>query len=477
MTQRHVLVTGATGYVGGRLVPRLLERGHRVRVMVRDRTRVLGRPWVDQVEVVEADVTDRASLDRALKGVDSAYYLIHAMYAGSDYDEIDRLGATNFAAAGAHLERVIYLGAIQPEGEASTHLSSRAEVGALLSAALPTLEVRAGPIVGSGSASFEMCRYLTERLPVMVTPRWIHVPVRPVAIRTVLEVLVRGLDLDATGPVDIGSEVLTFREMMRAYAEVRGLRPRVVLPTPLLAPGLAARWVGLVTPITNDLAVPLVKGMTAPIIGDLRRFEALFPEVSPLPYRTAVELALDRTDSNLVETRWSGAQPRGVPYRLESREGLIQEQQHREVLVSPDLAWRAVKRVGGQHGWGAWDWAWRLRGRMDQWIGGPGLRRGRRDQDDLLPGEVLDFWRVESLDEENHCLLLRADMRVPGRAWLQLHVEPWGEGSRIVQTALFDPKGLRGLAYWWALYPIHLPVFAGLLDHLEKDALHLVEAA
>jgi len=480
-----VLVTGATGYVGGRLVPRLLERGHTVRVMARDPSRVLGRPWAQQVEVVQGDVLAPGGVDRAVQDMDAAYYLIHSMYAGADYAERDRKGAHNFAAAAraAGVQRVVYLGAIQPgaagpsdEHAASEHLQSRIETGSILAEHLPTLELRAGPVIGSGSASFEMCRYLTERLPVMLTPRWIDVPVRPVAIRTVLAYLVQALEVQATGTVDIGAEPTTFRDMMRIYAQVRGLRPRAILPTPVLAPGLAARWVGLITPITNDLAVPLIKGMTAPVVGDTRRARELFPDVEPVSYRRAVALALRRIETRDVETRWSGALPQGAPYTLTDREGLIRERHVRELQVPPQVAWNAVLGLGGENGWGAWDWAWRLRGRMDQWMGGPGTRRGRRDPEELLPGEVLDFWRVERLDPPRY-LLLRAEMRVPGKAWLRFQIEPWASGCRVVQTALFEPRGLRGLAYWWALYPAHLFVFSSLLDAIEERALERVGAA
>lgn len=469
----HILVTGATGYVGGRLVPRLLERGHTVRVLVRERARVLGRPWVEEVEVVEGDVLDPDTLGPAVEGIDAAYYLIHSMYAGEDYAELDRDGARHFgdAAASAGVGRVVYLGAIRPEAEElSEHLGSRIQTGALLAERVPTLELRAGPVIGSGSASFEMCRYLTERLPIMVTPKWIDVPVRPIAIRTALQYLLAAIEHDATGHADIGTEPTTFRDMMRIYAEVRRLRPRPMVPTPLLAPGLAARWVGLVTPITNELAVPLVKGMCAPILGDTTRARQLFPDVEPVSYRRAVALALRRIETRQVETRWSGALPGGAPYMLTDREGLIRERQVRELAVEPAVAWNALLTLGGDNGWGSWDWAWRLRGRMDQWIGGPGTRRGRRDPDELLPGEVLDFWRVEAMNPPTS-LLLRAEMKVPGKAWLQLEVEPTSTGCRVVQTALFAPRGLRGLAYWWALYPIHLPVFAGLLDTVEQRAL------
>lgn len=341
----RILVTGATGYVGGRLVPRLLERGHTVRVLVRDPSRLQGRPWLSQVEVVQGSLEaspsqhpDHASsLDRALEGVDVAYYLVHAMLAGGDFPQLESGQAETFAQSAhrAGVGRVIYLGGLQPKGvPPSPHLASRAKVGETLRAWVPTTEFRAGPIIGSGSASFEMVRYLTERLPIMVAPRWVLNLVSPIAIRDVLSYLLLALDREPLGVVEIGSAPLTFRAMMETYAAVRGLK-RLILPLPVLAPHLAALWVGLVTPIPNRLALPLVEGILHPLVADTRRAQELFPQIAPIPYRTAVELALERIALGEVETRWSGALLAGPSYALEDREGIIREVRRVPVAAPP----------------------------------------------------------------------------------------------------------------------------------------------
>jgi uncharacterized protein YbjT (DUF2867 family) len=306
----NVLVTGATGYIGGRLIPLLLEKGHRVRVLVRDPQRLQARSWTEKVEIVQGSVAEAGEIAAAVRGMDAAYYLIHAMCSGPDFARTDRNAALAFAHAAQGIRQIIYLGGILPEAtgrESSAHLRSRAEVGEILRSGLPTTEVRAGPIIGSGSASFEMVRYLTERLPAMVAPRWIRNPVQPIAVRDVLAYLVAALGReDALGIVDVGTEPLTFKEMMLGYAEVRGL-PRVILPLPILAPGLAALWVGLVTPIPNCLAVPLVRGMVSPVVADTGRARRLFPEIQPMPYHEAVESALERTRHR--RSRPAGATP------------------------------------------------------------------------------------------------------------------------------------------------------------------------
>lgn len=467
---RVILVTGATGYVGGRLVPRLLAPGRRVRVLVRDPGRVAGRPWAGGVEAFRGDVLTGEGLAEALSGVDTAYYLVHSMSGGEGFAARDREAAERFGAAAraAGLRHVIYLGGLLPAESASEHLRSRAEVGAALAAAVPTTELRAGPIVGSGSASFEMVRYLTERLPLMLAPKWIDNEVQPIAVRDVLSYLTQAGEHEALGVVDVGADRLTFRRMVETYAELRGLR-RLVLAVPALLPKLAARWVGAITPIPNALAVPIVQGMVQPLVADLRRARAAFPGIQPLDYRTAVSLALGRVEQGTVETRWSGALGSGPTAVLEDREGLARETRSLLVRAPADAVFRSFCGVGGERGWPAWEWAWVLRGALDRLAGGPGLRRGRRHPDELFPGEAVDFWRVEAV-ERPRLLRLRAEMRLPGRAWLQWEALPAEGGTRLVQTALFEPNGLFGTLYWYVLYPFHQFIFSALAAELARRA-------
>lgn len=483
----NVLVTGATGYVGGRLLQRLLERDDvTVRVLVRDSERARARTWADRVEIVEGDLLDRESLAHALKDVDAAYYLVHSMCGVDDFAATDRQAAHNFVAEGQHLRQVIYLGGITPtetpDRSRSEHLHSRYEVGQILRDGLPTTELRAGPVIGSGSASFEMVRYLTERLPVMVAPRWILNEVQPIAVRDALSYLTAALGReDALGVIDVGTEALTFKEMMERYAEVRGL-PRVIIPVPVLAPRLAALWVGLVTPIPNCLAVPLVEGVVQPVVADTSRARALFPEIEPMSYRDAVARALARTEAGDVVTRWSVSGGAPDPrVELVDEEGVIREVRTRHVGVAAQHVFRAFTSLGGDRGWRTWGWAWEVRGFIDQLFGGPGLRRGRRHPDVLYPGEALDFWRVE--EYQPHSLLrLRAEMKVPGKAWLQFEAIPeeggagteegsgQGAGTRLVQTAFFAPTGFLGWLYWYGIYPLHALIFSDLVEAIARDA-------
>jgi uncharacterized protein YbjT (DUF2867 family) len=475
----RVLLTGATGYIGGRLVPRLLERGHEVRVLVRDARRIDGRPWARRVDVAEADLVSSPyeDLEHALRGVDAAYYLVHSMAdGGRTFATRDRIAATRFGrAAGARaLPHVIYLGGLLPRGgasDASEHLSSRAEVGERLRELVPCTELRAGPIIGSGSASFEMVRYLTERLPVIVAPRWITNAVQPIGIRDVLRYLVMALERgEPCGVVEIGADVLSFRDMMRVYAEVRGLR-RFITPVPVLAPRFAGRWVGLVTPIPNALAVPLVEGIVHPVLADTAAAARCFPDVRPMPYRDAVSLALQRVQSAEVKTHWSGAllAKSGLAYELTDWEGLITETHAMRVAAPPDVVFATFTALGGKAAWPSWNWAWTVRGLLDRVVGGPGIRRGRRHPTELFRGEALDFWRVEEI-EAPRLLRLRAEMKVPGKAWLQFDAIPDGDGTRLVQTALFDPRGLWGTTYWYALYPIHRLIFERMVREIARRA-------
>lgn len=470
----RILVTGATGYLGGRLVPRLLELGHEVTVLVRDPSRIELRSWANRVRVIKADLIDRPLPEGSLDGMDAAYYLIHALDAGADFAHRDRKAVDHFIASAQGVKLVVYLGGLLPPGEkVSDHLRSRAEVGERLRAALPTTEFRAGPIIGSGSASFEMVRYLTERLPIMIAPRWIKHEVQPIAVRDILSYLLAALDQKPLGVVDVGGNRLKFVEMMQGYAAARGLTRRII-PVPVLAPRLAALWVGLVTPIPNRLAIPLIEGITTPVVADTERAQKLFPGIRPLLYGEAVRLALEKIRSEQVETRWSGALGlSGDSLETKDWEGVVRETRTLHVEAKPEAVFEAFCRLGGDQGWQVWEWAWQTRGFMDKLAGGPGLRRGRRSARTLLPGEALDFWRVEKV-VPGRLLRLRAEMKMPGYGWLQFEAEEDVEaksGTRLMQTALFHPNGLVGTLYWYSLYPIHRLLFSDLIRAVARDAV------
>ena len=462
----NILVTGATGYIGGRLIPALLNNGYTVRALARDPARIQGRSWSDRIEIAIGDLMDPASLSDALKDIDVAFYLVHSMYAGSDFAQKDRKAVLNFIEAAKDVKHVIYLGGHLPRPDVvpSNHLKSRAEVGTLLRENLPTTEFRAGVIIGSGSASFEIVRYLTERLPVMITPKWVRNYAQPISIRDILKYLLRAVEMPPMDIVEVGSEKLTFLEMMRGYAEVRGMK-RVIIPVPVLTPRLAALWIGFVTPVPNSLAVPVVEGLIHDVIGDTRKAAQLFPDIEPIPYKKAVEDAISRVAENNVETRWTNSMGGEAAYQLTTREGLIEEVRTFNIDSPPEKAFRFVCALGGDKGWLVYHWAWLIRGEIDHLIGGPGLRRGRRDPENLVVGDAVDFWRVESV-VPNRLLRLRAEMKVPGRAWLQFETLPDGSGTKLVQKAIFEPRGIGGLVYWYGLYPFHKAIFSKMIKEI-----------
>jgi uncharacterized protein YbjT (DUF2867 family) len=477
---RLILVTGVTGYIGGRLVPRLLERGCRVRVLVRDSTRLTGRPWLDQVEVVEGDVLKPETLPAAMQGVSAAYYLIHSMSGNRDFHERDVTAARSFGAAAkaAGVARIIYLGGLgDADSDLSQHLLSRQQTGAALrESGVPVTEFRAGVVVGSGSISFEMIRYLTERVPIMICPRWVFTCTQPIGIRDALAYLIDTLDLPDTAGriIEIGgADQISYGDMMMTYARLRGLR-RLLVPVPVLTPRLSSYWVHLVTPIPSDIARPLIDGLRNEAVVRDDSARQLFPHIQPMPYETAAQLAINRLAASEVETSWSdslvSSQRDVTPVVLTTHEGMLLEQRQRVVHADAAAIYRTFTGLGGKRGWLAYNWTWRLRGLLDSLIGGVGFRRGRRHPDELRAGEALDFWRVEAL-EENRLLRLRAEMKVPGLAWLQFKVEPLREGEcRLTQTAFFAPKGLFGLIYWYGLYPIHGLIFSTLIDKLKARA-------
>jgi uncharacterized protein YbjT (DUF2867 family) len=480
MKNALVLVTGVTGYIGGRLVPELLALGYQVRVLVRDRSRLQGRTWLNQVEVVQADVLHPTSLLTAMNGVSAAYYLIHSMSGTSDYDQRDIQAARNFgdAARANGVERIIYLGGLgDPAANLSKHLRSRQRTGQVLQeAGVPVTEFRAAIVVGSGSISFEMIRYLTERVPVMICPRWVFTRVQPIAISDVLSYLVAALETPQSKGRNIeigGSDIITYGNMMLGYALARGLRRRM-LSVPILTPRLSSYWVHLVTPIPANIARPLIDGLRNEVIVRDETARELFPQIEPIDYLSAVSLALADLEANHIETTWSDAlvtsQGDVIPVALSTQEGMIIERRQKIVPASPAIVFKVISRLGGQTGWLYLNWAWRLRGWIDRLVGGVGLRRGRRDPHLLRIGDTIDFWRVESIESDKR-LLLRAEMKLPGRSWLQFETHSHtGEQTRLVQTAFFAPKGLFGLVYWYLLYPIHRLVFAGMIRNLAQRA-------
>jgi uncharacterized protein YbjT (DUF2867 family) len=482
---RLILVTGVTGYIGGRLVPQLLEAGYRVRVLVRDPARLQGRPWLEQVDVCQGDVLDPETLGPAMAGASAAYYLIHSMRGNPDFHQRDLTAARNFGTAAQlqEVQHIIYLGGLgDPDTNLSRHLQSRQQTGeALRETGVPVTEFRAGIIVGSGSISFEMIRYLTERIPIMICPRWVFTRTQPISIRDTLDYLTAALHTpDSIGRIiEIGgTDVLTYGEMMTGYARVRGLR-RYLVPVPVLTPRLSSYWAHWMTPIPSDIARPLIEGLRNEIIVRDKTAKQIFPDIQPMNYESAVQLALQNLQASAVETSWSDAlvssQPQREPTILTTHEGMIIEQRQQIVDASPETTFCAFSGVGGERGWLYFNWAWRLRGVLDRIVGGVGFRRGRRHPDNVRVGDAVDFWRVEAV-EKNRLLRLRAEMKVPGLAWLQFTAEPINSSqARLTQTAFFAPKGLFGWLYWYGLYPIHSLIFSGLVRKLGERAEQLGE--
>ncbi|WP_433462007.1 SDR family oxidoreductase [Spirillospora sp. CA-128828] len=477
------LVTGASGYIGGRLVPELLDAGYRVRCMARSARRLRDHPWAGRVEIAEADATDPEATRRALDGVDVAYYLIHAIGGAGGFAENDRRAARTFAAEArdAGVRRLVYLGGMTPEEELSPHLRSRAEVGRImLEGGVPTVWLRAAVIIGSGSASFEMLRHLTERLPVMVTPRWVHTRIQPIAIRDVLHYLLASADLppDVSRGFDIGGpDVLTYGDMMRRYAAVAGLNRRIIVPVPVLSPRLSSLWVGAITPVPGGLARPLVESLRNEVVctdDDIGRYVAPPPE-GPIGFDRSVALALRRVREADVATRWSSAGTPGAPSDPLPTDpdwaggSLYTDDRSCRTDAPPEMLWEVVEGIGGERGWYSFPIAWRARGALDRLVGGVGLRRGRRDPRRLRTGETVDFWRVEEI-ETGRLLRLHAEMRLPGLAWLELRVSGKNGRSLLEQRALFHPRGLAGHAYWWAFRPLHDRIFGGMCRGIVRAA-------
>lgn len=468
---------GATGYVGGRLVPRLVQAGHQVRCLTRRPDQLRDVPWAGSVEVCAGDALDPASLAPAFADVQAVYYLVHSIGSGHDFEEADRRAARNTAeaAAAAGVERIVYLGGLVPVDEvASPHLASRAEVGQIfLDAPVPAIVLQAGVIIGSGSASFEMLRYLTERLPVMVTPVWVRSRVQPIAIRDVLAYLSGVLDAPAhlNRRFDIGGpDVLSYEAMMHRYAAIAGLTHRIIVPVPVLSPWLSSHWVNIITPVPKAIAQPLIESLRNDAVAHEHDIEDLVPR-SRCPFDEAVRLALDRTQQAQVETRWSGAQWPGAPSGpmptdpAWSGGTVYRDDRSLPLRADPAEVWRTIEGIGGERGWYSLPLAWSVRGLMDRLIGGVGLRRGRRDPNRLDVGDAVDFWRVEAV-ERPRLLRLRAEMKLPGEAWLEFSIDHDGTEPVLHQRALFLPHGLLGQLYWWSISPFHGVVFGSMIANI-----------
>lgn len=476
MTTHKILLTGATGYVGGRLLKELKAQGRDVRCLAR----VPGHVVAEQCEVIKGDVLDVDSLKDAMAQVHTAFYMIHSMGSDDDFNVLDRIGAENFGriASESGVKKIIYLGALADESiELSPHLKSRHEVGRILretAKGVVVIEFRASIVLGSGSLSFEMIRALSERLPFMITPKWVWTPSQPIGINDLLQYLIQAIDLqlDKSEIFEIGgADVVTYGGLMREYCKQRHLK-RFMLAVPVLTPKLSSLWLGLVTPLYARVGRKLIDSACYPTVIRDHKSDKYF-KVNPIGYSEAIAIALRNEDKEFAETRWTDAISSastiknwaGVTFR--NREVDTKEVQ---VPVSAERAFAPIRRIGGATGWYYANLLWKLRGALDTLIGGVGLRRSRRDSDQLREGDILDFWRVEEYIP-NHLLRLRAEMKMPGRAWLQFEVVEKEGVSTIRQTAIFDPVGIGGLLYWYGLYPIHHFIFSGMLRGIAKEAI------
>lgn len=477
-----ILVTGSSGYVGGRLLRALEAEGALVRCMAR-RTALVRHRAGPRTDVVYGDVLDPASLQDALRGVHTAYYLVHSMGSAGDFRRQDREGAHHFAVAArqAGVKRIVYLGGLGRDTALSPHLRSRQEVGRILrESGVPTLELRSSIVIGAGSLSFEMIRALVQKLPVMVTPRWVRTRAQPIAVDDLVAYLVEAgkVTLSGSKVFEIGGATqVSYGDIMREYARQRGLR-RVMVPVPVLSPRLSSLWLSLVSPLYARIGRKLIDSVRHETVVDDASAGSVFT-VQPVGHREAIASALRDEDRSFSLTRWSDAvSSRGASrsfggVRFGTR---LVDSRVVNTTASPTAAFAPIRRIGGNTGWYFANRLWRLRGAIDLLVGGVGTRRGRPHPDRLQLGDTVDFWRVEAF-EDHHLLRLAAEMKLPGRAWLQFEVTPRPRGSAISQTAIFDPVGLFGLAYWYLLYPLHYLIFRGMLHRIARLAEARADAA
>ena len=480
---RLILLTGATGYVGGRLLKMLELRGFRIRCMARNPEILIPRAG-QSTEVVEGNVLDLNSLKVALKGVSVAYYLVHSMGSEGSFEENDRKAAHNFGkiAKAAGVERIIYLGGLGNEEEdLSPHLSSRQEVGKILRQySVPLLEFRASVVIGSGSLSFQLIRSLVERLPIMITPKWVQVSAQPIAIEDLIEYLEAALFVLDSGcrVYEIGgADQVSYADIMRIYGSCRNISVRMI-PVPVLSPYISSLWLGLITPLYARIGRKLIESIVHPTVVRDESALKVF-KIQPMGVEDAIRRAIDNEDKEFAETRWSdslSSSGKMLSWFGVSFGSRLVDSRTVQLNIPPTLTFKPIQRIGGDTGWYAWNWLWQLRGFLDLLVGGVGMRRGRAHFEILRVGDTVDFWRVEEHDP-NHFLRLAAEMKLPGRAWLEFEVLGDDFSSTIRQTAIFDPVGLLGLIYWYALYPLHQLVFAGMLRGIADKTLPLNKPA
>lgn len=473
--KKKILITGATGYIGRRLKTRLLEsKNLSLRLLVRNRNKV--RPTsLDQVEIIEGDTFDHEALKRAVQDIDTAFYLIHSMGAEKDFVQLDSKSAENFrdACIRAGVKRIIYLGGLGIKESASKHLRSRIETGEILSAMpdqIHTVWFRAGAIIGSGSASFEIIFNLVHKLPVMITPRWVSTRTQPIAVEDVLSYLIAAIELSSTDniTVDIGAAPISFKEMMLTTAKVLGLK-RWMIPVPVLSPRLSSYWLILFTPVPYKLAAALIEGLKSETTVQNDNAARFFPDISPMPYETAVSRAMEKLEHRQVISRWcdsSADSTCDIKGYDEPGSSILRDTRVVPLNgVSPAAVFDAACSIGGKNGWYTYSFLWQLRGVIDKLIGGYGLSRGRRISNELRVGDALDFWKVVDI-KKNKRLLLLAQMKVPGKAWLEFDIQP----DRLVQTAHFYPNGIWGRIYWYSVVPLHNLVFVNLAKQILNTA-------
>ena len=470
--------------MGGRLVRDLVSDKCRVRVLVRDAHKVNEQPWAKDVEIVEGNANNLADLKRALNGVHTAFYLLHSINAGKNFDEVENAMAQNFAAAAEAegVSQIVYLGGIANDKNRSQHLASRMNTGTqLASGKVPVLELRAGIIIGSGSASFEMLRHLTHRLPVMTTPKWVSNLTQPISIRDALYYLRKCATLPT--PVskicDIGgNEVLSYADMMQKFAKLSGLRKRWIIQVPVLSPKLSSLWIGFVTPVPTALARPLVESLISEVVADPKKsIDSIIPPPPEgfIDVEGAIKLALSKIADRDVITRWSDAAYPTAPWQKAqgdpewAGEMVLRDRREQKTSASAPALWQAIESIGGDNGWYGADFLWFLRGLLDRFVGGVGLRRGRRDPLTLRVGDSLDFWRVEEIDRGVR-LKLYAEMVLPGKAWLEFSIIEDGQDRIVRQEASFSPRGLGGQIYWYAVLPFHIFVFPTMMRNLIRKA-------